>query len=110
MIIRPVLPFISYAVNYDYITKELCENKDKPELLCKGKCYLTKELAKTAQGQVNKSSQKINLNSIDVFVIIEEFNDSFTLISQLLRENISVFNTDSYNSIIYNKLFRPPSV
>ncbi len=110
MIVRPVLPFISYAVNYDYITKELCENKEKPDLLCKGKCYLSKELAKTTQEQGNKSSQKLNLNSIDIFVITEEFSDSFILISKFFRENISVFNTDSYTSIIYSKLFRPPLV
>ncbi len=110
MIIRPVLPFISYAVNYDYIIKELCENKERAELLCKGKCYLSKELAKTTQEQGNKSSQKVNLNSIDVFIINEEFDDSFILTSRLLRENISTFNTEFYNSIIYSKLFRPPLV
>ncbi|RMG83363.1 MAG: hypothetical protein D6707_01185 [Bacteroidetes bacterium] len=41
-------PVINYFVNYDYISKELCENKDKPELKCHGKCYLQKELKKTS--------------------------------------------------------------
>jgi hypothetical protein len=34
------------AINYDYISKVLCINKDKPELKCNGKCHLMKELAK----------------------------------------------------------------
>ena len=110
MIIRPVLPFISYAVNYDYIIKELCENKDKPELLCKGKCYLSKELSKTTQEQENKSNPKINVNSIDVFILANEFDNSFILRLKLLKENISIFNTEFHTSIIYSKLFRPPLV
>ena len=44
--IRPIMPIISYAVNYEYISTELCENKDKPEMACNGKCHLKKELAK----------------------------------------------------------------
>jgi hypothetical protein len=37
---------MDYAINYDYISKVLCINKDKPELKCNGKCHLMKELAK----------------------------------------------------------------
>ena len=46
---RPAIPFLEYIVNYDYIVKELCENKEKPALKCNGKCHLMKELAKTAE-------------------------------------------------------------
>jgi hypothetical protein len=41
-------PVINYVANYEYISEELCENKDKPELECHGKCYLQKELKKTS--------------------------------------------------------------
>ncbi len=34
-----------YEVNYDYYVNELCENKDRPELHCDGKCYFAKQLA-----------------------------------------------------------------
>ncbi len=33
-----------YNINIEYIIQELCENKDKPQLNCKGKCYLKKKL------------------------------------------------------------------
>ena len=42
--LRPIAPFVEYAINYDYISKVLCINKDKPELNCNGKCQLMKEL------------------------------------------------------------------
>ncbi|MEQ3656569.1 MAG: hypothetical protein ABNH00_11950 [Dokdonia sp.] len=49
MLFKPLWPVADYVANYDYIIKVLCENKDKPELKCNGKCYLSKQLAKEAQ-------------------------------------------------------------
>lgn len=40
--LKPILPTIIYYANYDYIATELCENKEKPEMGCHGKCYLEK--------------------------------------------------------------------
>ncbi|OWP77135.1 hypothetical protein BWK62_01875 [Flavobacterium oreochromis] len=45
------MPVIDYVVNYDYITKVLCVNKDKPILKCNGKCHLMKELAKASESE-----------------------------------------------------------
>ncbi|UGU16928.1 hypothetical protein LS482_03410 [Sinomicrobium kalidii] len=38
--LKPAYPFLEYAANYDYISKVLCINKEKPEMQCYGKCYL----------------------------------------------------------------------
>ena len=43
-IIRPVLPYIEYAINKQHISTQLCVNQDKPELKCNGQCYLMKRL------------------------------------------------------------------
>jgi len=44
-----VATYISWRINQDYIAKYLCENKDKKELKCKGKCHLMKNLKKSEQ-------------------------------------------------------------
>ncbi len=36
-----------FELNKEYIAKNLCENIDKPQLSCCGKCYLGKQLSKT---------------------------------------------------------------
>lgn len=42
-----------YVVQYERYSQELCENLDKPELACNGKCQLMKELKETeANGPV----------------------------------------------------------
>lgn len=49
MLIKPLWPVVEYIMNYDYIVNVLCENKDKPELQCDGKCYLAQMLAEESQ-------------------------------------------------------------
>ncbi len=43
-LIRPVLPYAEYVLNYEYISEVLCINQDQPELECDGKCYLRKQI------------------------------------------------------------------
>jgi hypothetical protein len=64
--IRPVLPLINYAVNYEYIVKNLCEKRNIPQSTCKGKCYVEKELAKTEKQSNN--SQNLKISGLDVFL------------------------------------------
>jgi hypothetical protein len=58
LLMKPVFPLVDYVVNYDYISKVLCENKAKPELKCNGKCHLMKELAKASEEEKPTSSDK----------------------------------------------------
>lgn len=41
-----VVLIADYVLNYDYISKVLCINRDKPEMKCNGKCHLAKQVAK----------------------------------------------------------------
>lgn len=55
--------FAGFEMNQRYIAKELCVNRDKPQLHCNGKCYLMRKL-KQAQDKEQKqeqSFQKIQL-------------------------------------------------
>jgi len=64
IIFRPVLPFFEYALRYDYIIEKLCENRDKPQLKCDGKCHLTKQLASdTGEDEQRRapSSQQVEI-------------------------------------------------
>lgn len=69
-ILRPVLPIVEYALNKDYIAKNLCVNRDKPKSCCQGKCHLKKELAKsdTSEDAQEKNSSKKSHRHIDEFI------------------------------------------
>lgn len=70
-VLRPVMPFIEYALNKDYIAKNLCINRNKPKSCCQGKCHLKKQLAKSDESNdtaKNQSSQKQQRTQIDEFL------------------------------------------
>ncbi|SEJ26675.1 hypothetical protein SAMN04487995_3856 [Dyadobacter koreensis] len=65
-LITTILPTFSqwgtiayYQVNKAYITRVLCENRDKPQLHCDGKCYLAKKLKEQEEKQDQRTSERI---------------------------------------------------
>lgn len=39
------LIYLDFNLRHDYIVKNLCINRDRPQLNCDGKCYLAKRIA-----------------------------------------------------------------
>ena len=109
-LIQPALPFIEYFINYDYISTELCENRDKPILSCNGKCYL--------EDQVNESNNllehheqvpmlpKVDLSAYPLFVL---FKTSFQKIQSFVKiEDKRYLNPkETFQEIIFS-IFHPP--
>ena len=54
------LVYASFKLNQNYIASVLCENRSKPVLQCKGKCYLTKKLKQADEKEKSqeRDSQK----------------------------------------------------
>ena len=65
LVLRVVFPLASYALNFNYIVKELCKEKDNPENMCLGKCHLTKEIQKQVDHE-DDSNKLIVLENIKV--------------------------------------------
>ncbi|ASK31581.1 hypothetical protein CEY12_16320 [Chryseobacterium sp. T16E-39] len=103
--IRPVLPLVNYAVNYDYIVKNLCENRNKPESTCKGKCYVAKELAKTEK---QSSPQVIKISVIDVFLSNEILSFSHKIGADHLQKEASSGSINFCTSEYFSRIFHPP--
>lgn len=68
MFLKPIFPVLDYVVNYGYISKVLCENKDKPQMHCNGKWHLMKEMAKQAESE--KPIQNDKKSSINEFEVL----------------------------------------
>src|ERR1044072_4935300 len=56
-----ILQFFS---NRNYISKELCLNRDKPKMHCNGKCYLAKQMQ-----QQEKQDQQSNTSKREKFEV-----------------------------------------
>lgn len=103
---------VDYWVNYEYIAKELCENKAKPEMHCDGKCHLKKELAKASEDEKPLSSEKKSTLKQESEVLF--FENETTLISKpiLLLTFLKVKNKyqNLYAYLSTYTVFHPPSV
>jgi carbamoylphosphate synthase small subunit len=93
-------------VNYDYIVKNLCENRNVPQSTCKGKCYVSKELAKTEKQSNN--SQTVKIAGLDVFLS----HDILSFLDQKESEIELVPVNSDYNikhtSEYFSRIFHPP--
>ncbi len=105
---RPVAPFFEYYFNYDYISKVLCINKDEPELDCKGKCYLKKQLKEQESSQEKNSTNHLSID-LDKYPVTTLGMFSYSLSSFFnLKETCfpkELGKTKKYLS----KVFHPPT-
>ena len=49
ILVKPVIPYLDYAIRNDFIAENFCVNKDVPEKQCNGKCHLEKQLKKETE-------------------------------------------------------------
>ncbi len=111
IILKPVLPVLDYIVNYQYIATVLCENKDKPQLNCCGKCHLKKELAKASEGEKPNSSDKKDITKHEIEVLF--YKDIASLVITPINFETERINIDNYiNFYVHLKScseFHPPT-
>ena len=110
LFLKPILPVVDYVVNYEYISKVLCENKDKPKLQCNGKCHLMKGLAKAIDTENPVSSDKKSFSPVQEVLFFKEIK-TVALVScvcsKQAKNSSSYLNLYSYLNT--NSEFHPPT-
>lgn len=115
LLIATLLPSISpwgtimyYNANKAYIARVLCENRDKPQLHCDGKCYLAKKLKAQQDRQDKETTRRVqNAPTITLFCS-DSF--SFDFAQQILADLASTlpdYLLKSY-ATLQRTLFQPP--
>ncbi|MDW8295555.1 MAG: hypothetical protein RMJ97_01605 [Raineya sp.] len=111
-LLQPLQTFwvkVSFELNKNFIAKNLCENRFKPELKCGGKCYLMKKLAEKQKQE--KETQKERIETL-VFTLFSEKLPSFSF-KQDFQEIQSCFPVVEIPFALQECLlstFRPPCV
>jgi len=99
-----------WELNRDYVAKNLCENRNKPQMKCCGKCYLKKQLKKADDNTDTNGKQapgKPGKIELAEFVIPQKMK-----LPYLIK-----FNTHTYNAALQHMhgcsplsaIFHPPS-
>ncbi len=96
-----------YQINKQNIAKYLCENTDKPEMHCDGKCFMNKNLQSGNETPDDQQSKNPGfLYKIDFFKLQNE-EIHFEVAEVFTLQNFSNYSfilLESENS----KVFRPP--
>lgn len=100
-----------FEINQDYIAATLCENKARPELVCCGKCVLTKQLKKADSGeQKDKSNTPTKAEKTAIVVFILPTNkglDKLSATNILAIQN--PIHPNHFEVAISEAIFHPPS-
>lgn len=117
LLIATLLPTVSqwgtiayYHANKEYIARVLCQNRDKPDLHCDGKCYLAKKLKATQDRQDKETTDRVqNTPSLSLFC-----NDltafGFTPVSESVSATIGFpYLITPYFAPLF-PVFQPPGI
>ncbi|MBZ0326985.1 MAG: hypothetical protein K8F54_05225 [Altibacter sp.] len=107
---KPLWPVVDYVVNYNYIIEKLCENRDKPEMQCNGKCYLSKQLSKEAKDAETNPFNKSNTFEFSQQVVFLESLVSyhFSMPDLNIEKQINSEDQIGFSSLFVYVIPKPP--
>lgn len=101
---------IDYAINKNYVSKNLCVNKSKPQLHCNGKCHLAKKIAAEEEQSDQQSSGAAfaKASFSEVLINNELFIQASAFVTlQPIHHSIYLINIPGS---LPSSIFRPPLV
>ena len=101
------LSFIAwFTINQTEIIEQCCVNKNKPELNCKAKCYLTSKLVQQEETAANTPApNKVKQNTEEVLFCETEPQFSFPVLSKNIITQKAI---KRYFHQYTNSVFQPP--
>ncbi|MFL2581555.1 MAG: hypothetical protein ACJ0QJ_00160 [Flavobacteriales bacterium] len=100
--------YLNFKINQEYISKELCENREVPKMNCNGKCYLAKQLQKQEEKEKEEKAPIKQRIKIDVLCFLKK-PVSNLLVHYKLKDNNLCFNSiDELKKGFLTKVFQPP--
>jgi hypothetical protein len=99
-----------YELNKDYVAKNLCENRSKPQMKCCGKCYLRKQLKKAEDGNDANGKQapgKLTKIEISEFIPSQSFQLPAYFVSAIKSYNPRMQRMHDRLSLL--SIFHPPA-
>ncbi|MCA0365722.1 MAG: hypothetical protein LCH67_16900 [Bacteroidetes bacterium] len=104
--------FLDYQLRKDFIIKNYCVNKNRPEMHCDGKCYLAKQLKKAQEKEEKQATNDFltKFFGIEGFTKTVNFKNYFGQITYFSRSEKNYFYLDNAISTDYTSIFHPPRI
>lgn len=107
MALKPLMPLIDYALNYEKITTELCINIEKPELLCNGFCYLREEVNTTEKNHSKNNDVNYLIKYSEAIVSQKQEIEDVNSFKKFLKLPKDLY-LNNYKNQLIKLIFHPP--
>ncbi|RIV44062.1 hypothetical protein [Flagellimonas pelagia] len=98
--------YVYYSIDREGFIERLCENKDKPELKCDGKCMLAKML----QAQTDEDERPMPIIGWEQVLVFFVKLPDFRLQNAIDTDNVYHHYTNNYSYRFSDVLNKPPIV
>lgn len=105
-ILRVSITFAYYKIDPIGFIEALCENKDKPELKCNGKCEL-KKVTESSRNNEKAPSQLIDFKDI---LLYKEAPFSYSFRTTIIKNENLFLYLNNYSYLQVNSSFHPPQL
>jgi hypothetical protein len=100
--------YAEFKSNQKYIAASLCENRNKPQLNCQGKCYLMKKLKEAEDKEKKQEKNAQKKGAYDLFFAIRTVYTSLPL--TLLKKEKPVVKNFQLPKFTSEILHPPPAL
>lgn len=108
---RMGLVWVWFKANQPFIAKELCINKDRPEMHCNGKCFLMTKMREVhRQGHDNFVNGLENLLGKDLVYVFQAFTLRLLQPAPAVQHKSHFFYRISQSILHTLALIKPPAV
>jgi len=104
-LLSTLAPLLYYITYQDYILQNLCENRNKIDLECNGKCYMNEQLSKAT-----KKSNKENRIKLEKFPELYSLVELPTLCKYSQFKIVISYLSNLHSSDFRNDIFHPPTI
>jgi hypothetical protein len=97
---------LSFYLQRDYIAKTLCVNRFEAIPVCKGQCYLKKQIKEN--DSKDRSTETLKLKEIDLFVQESEPSSIENINFEMLTDDYYIKDHQCISSSPLSSIFHPP--
>ena len=98
---------LAFKINQDYIASAFCENKDKPEIHCNGRCVLAKKLKQAEQNEEKQRTENLEKANVLFFCKLNRLEVNESSVDPKTAD-FNAFYLRFKPSSFTNDIFKPP--
>ncbi len=106
--LRPMLPYIEYSLNKEYIKTVLCINKDEPMSMCEGSCYLKKRIQEESKKNKDSAAKQLNTQKHPID-FMRFFSYKLSVIPTNNKATTSAY-LNNYDFLFIRNVLQPPKI